>query len=70
MIRQKVGHCDLPFDLVQGGGESFDFAQDRELVGRLVEPFGICVLLFQIPGLVLSSAILLGIADSTKMAGK
>jgi len=29
------GHCNLPFDLAQGGGE-------------LVEPFGICVLLFEI----------------------
>ena len=43
------GHCDLPFDLTQGG-ESFDFAQDREpvenpelveVVERLVEPFDI-----------------------------
>jgi hypothetical protein len=32
------GHCDLPFDLAQGG-EPFDFAQDREPVERLVEPF-------------------------------
>ena len=48
-------HCDLPFDsfdlealdrLAQGG-ESFDFAQDREPVERLVEPFGICDLLFE-----------------------
>jgi hypothetical protein len=30
------------------GGESFDFAQDREPVERLVEPFGICVFLFEI----------------------
>jgi hypothetical protein len=44
----NFGHCDLPFDLAQGGGESFDFAQDREPVERLVEPFGICVLLFEI----------------------
>ena len=43
----KLGHCDLPFDLAQDG-ESFDFAQDREPVERLVEPFGICVLLFEI----------------------
>jgi hypothetical protein len=44
----NFGHCDLPFDsfdlealdrLAQGG-ESFDFAQDRETVERLVEPFG------------------------------
>jgi len=28
------GHCDLPFDLAQGD--------------ELVEPFGICVLLFEI----------------------
>ena len=38
---------DLPFDWAQGG-ESFDFAQDREPVERLVEPFGIWVLLFEI----------------------
>ena len=31
----NLGHCDLPFDLAQGGGELF-------------EPFGICVLLFEI----------------------
>ena len=31
----NFGHCDLPFDLAQGGGEP-------------VEPFGICVLLFDI----------------------
>jgi hypothetical protein len=30
------------------GGESFDFAQDREPVERLVEPFDICVLDFGI----------------------
>jgi len=44
----NFGYCDLPFDLAQGGGESFDVAQDREPVERLVEPFGICVLLFEI----------------------
>ena len=33
----SVVQC-LPFDLAQGG-ESFDFAQDREPVERLVEPF-------------------------------
>jgi hypothetical protein len=31
----NFGHCDLPFDLAQGGGE-------------FVEPFGICVLVFEI----------------------
>ena len=36
----NFGHCNLPFDLAQGG-ESFDFAQDREPVERLVEPFDI-----------------------------
>ena len=41
----NFGHCDLPFDLAQGG-ESFDAAQDREPVERLVEPFGICYLKF------------------------
>jgi len=30
----NFGHCDLPFDIAQGG--------------ELVEPFGICVLLFGI----------------------
>ena len=40
-------HCDLPFDLAQGG-ESFDSAQDREPVERLVEPFDIWNLLFGI----------------------
>jgi len=44
----NFGHCDLPFDLAQGGGESFDFAQDREPVERSVEPFGICYLKFLI----------------------
>ena len=39
----NFGHWDLPFDLAQGG-ESFDFAQDREPVERLVEPFVIWVL--------------------------
>jgi hypothetical protein len=37
----------LPFDLAQGG-ESFDFAQDREPVERLVEPFAICNLVLGI----------------------
>jgi hypothetical protein len=32
----NFGHCDLPFD----------FAQDREPVEQLVEPFGICHLKF------------------------
>jgi hypothetical protein len=41
----NFGLCDLPFDLAQGG-ESFDFAQDREPVERLVEPFVICYLKF------------------------
>ena len=31
----NFGHCDLPFGLAQGGGE-------------LVEPFVICILLFEI----------------------
>jgi hypothetical protein len=44
-----IGICDLPFDWAQGG-ESFDFAQDREpvenpelveVVERPVEPFEI-----------------------------
>jgi hypothetical protein len=40
------GHWCLPFDLAQGG-ESFDFAQDREPVERLVEPFEICILVLK-----------------------
>ena len=39
----NFGHCGLPFDMAQGG-ESFDSAQDREPVERLVEPFDIWVL--------------------------
>jgi hypothetical protein len=35
----NFGHWYLPFDLAQGG-EFFDFAQNREPVERLVEPFG------------------------------
>jgi hypothetical protein len=35
-------------DRLAQGGESFDFAQDREPVERLVEPFGIYDLLFEI----------------------
>ena len=31
-------YSNLPFDWAQGG-ESFDFAQDREPVERLAEPF-------------------------------
>jgi len=38
---------NLPFDLAQGG-ESFDFAQDREPVERLIEPFDIWDLIFGI----------------------
>jgi hypothetical protein len=45
----NFGHCDLPFGLAQGG-ESFDSAQDREPVERLVEPFGIWVLVFEFWG--------------------
>jgi hypothetical protein len=41
-----LGHWNLPFDLAQGG-ESFDFAQDREPVERLVEPFEIWFLVPQ-----------------------
>ena len=37
----------LPFDLAQGG-ESFDAAQDREHVERLVEPFRISIFGFRI----------------------
>jgi hypothetical protein len=41
----ELGIWILPFDLAQGG-ESFDFAQDREPVERLVEPFVIWCLEF------------------------
>jgi hypothetical protein len=43
----ELGIWILPFDLAQGG-ESFDFAQDREPVERLVEPFVICYLVLGI----------------------
>jgi hypothetical protein len=46
----KFAIWDLPFDLAQGG-ESFDFAQDREPVERLVEPFGIWDLNNYIPAM-------------------
>jgi hypothetical protein len=36
----NFGDSNLPFGLAQGG-ESFDFAQDREPVEWLVEPFRI-----------------------------
>ncbi len=36
----NLGYWNLPFDRAQGG-ESFDSAQDREPVERLVEPFEI-----------------------------
>jgi len=42
-----IGIWDLPFDVAQGG-ESFDFAQDREPVERPVEPFVIWCLEFGI----------------------
>jgi hypothetical protein len=42
-----IGIWNLPFDLAQGG-ESFDSAQDREPVERLVEPFEIWLLRFVI----------------------
>ena len=43
----ELGAWILPFGLAQGG-ESFDFAQDREPVERLVEPFVICLLVLEI----------------------
>ena len=42
-----IGYWNLAFDVAQGG-ESFDFAQDRELVERPVEPFVIWVLPFDV----------------------
>jgi hypothetical protein len=46
-MRLDIENCDLPFDFAQGG-ESFDFAQDREPVERPVEPFVIWCLGFGI----------------------
>jgi len=43
----ELGIWILPFDWAQGG-ESFDSAQDREPVERLVEPFVICNLVLGI----------------------
>jgi len=39
-------HSNLPFGWAQGG-ESLDFAQDREPVERLVEPFRVSCFGFQ-----------------------
>jgi len=52
------GDLNLPFDLAQGG-ESFDFAQDREPVERLAEPFRISILGFRIcsPFVLLNSTL-------------
>jgi hypothetical protein len=41
-----LGHYGLPFDFAQGG-ESFDAAQDREPVERLVEPFRVSSFVFR-----------------------
>jgi hypothetical protein len=41
------GYFDLPFGLAQGGSESFDSAQDREPVDRLVERFEFGLYYFQ-----------------------
>jgi hypothetical protein len=46
----NFGDSNLPFDWAQGG-ESFDFAQNREPVERLVEPFRISCFGFCISGL-------------------
>jgi hypothetical protein len=42
----NFGHWYLPFALAQGG-ESFDLAQDREPVERLVERFEFCILVLE-----------------------
>ena len=47
IIILKIGISNLPFGFAQGG-ESFDSAQDREPVERLVEPFRISCLGFRI----------------------
>ena len=52
MSNLNFSHYDLPsdsfdheaLDRLAQGSESFDFAQDREPVERLVEPFVICLL--------------------------
>jgi hypothetical protein len=41
-----LGYHGLPFDFAQGG-ESFDAAQDREPVERLVEPFRVSSFVFR-----------------------
>jgi len=46
----NFGDSNLPFDWAQGG-ESFDFAQDREPVERLVEPFRISFFELRVSGL-------------------
>jgi hypothetical protein len=47
----------LPFGLAQGGGESFDFAQDREPVERLVEPFVIYYLVLGILSIMVATVL-------------
>jgi hypothetical protein len=43
----NLDHWRLPFDVAQGG-ESFDIAQDREVLEGLVEPFRISCFGFRI----------------------
>jgi hypothetical protein len=52
----SFGHWYLPFDYAQGG-ESFDYAQDREPVERLVEPFGIWYLVLGISMILFNKII-------------
>ena len=63
----SFGHWDLPFDLfdlealdrLAQGGESFDSAQDREPVERLVEPFDIWFLVLGVFMILINEIILL-----------
>jgi hypothetical protein len=57
-------NLNLPFDLAQGG-ESFDLAQDREPVERLVQPFGIWCLRFGISSRLLAELLAAGVAEAT-----
>src|SRR5512136_2364036 len=52
----NFGHWRLPFDVTQGG-ESFDVAQDPEVLEGLVEPFRISCFgfrIFDLPQIVVS----------------
>ena len=58
----NFGHWGLPFDLAQGG-ESFDFAQDREPVERLVEPF----VIWDLTNFIMGKNVLLDQSEFSKL---